>query len=120
MGSTNRGGKGVIRSRRDQYLLGASSLLAYQRDYMKTPPPSISRDKPVTYANFHLIPETRTDGWTYGAMTVYDDNQDGCREGDGFVEAPDGARAGLDWIVGKHPGRLRLVARGGSEAMGGL
>ncbi|MCW5549561.1 MAG: hypothetical protein KIT44_11415 [Opitutaceae bacterium] len=51
----------------------------------------------------------------YGAITVYDDDKSGCDSGDGFVEAPDGARAGLDWIVGKNPGRLRLVWRGDKD-----
>lgn len=83
---------------------------------MKTSTPRISRDKPVAYASFHLIPETRTNGWIYGAITSYDHDKNGCRSGDGFVEAPDGSRAGLDWIVGKRPGRLRLVARGNKRA----
>jgi len=51
------------------------------------------------YYGFPLIEETRTDGWCFGAITEFID-PDGCREGDGFVEAPDGSRAGLVWSVG--------------------
>ena len=50
------------------------------------------------YSGFPLVEATRTDGWCYGAITEFEDPK-GCAEGDGYVEAPDGSRAGLDWVV---------------------
>jgi hypothetical protein len=57
------------------------------------------------YHGFPVVPETLTDGWTYGAITEYDDDP---TSGDGFVVAPDGTRAGIAWSVGTHPTR-RIV-----------
>ena len=54
------------------------------------------------YYGFPLIAETYTDGWCFGAITEFED-PDGCVSGDGFVVAPDGARAGLVWQVGAAP-----------------
>jgi hypothetical protein len=51
------------------------------------------------YSGFPLIEATRKDGWCFGAITDFAD-PDGCEAGDGFVEAPDGSRAGLIWSVG--------------------
>lgn len=48
---------------------------------------------------FQPIPETLTDGWLFGSYTRYADPK-GCRDGDGFVIAPDGQRAELDWHIG--------------------
>ena len=55
------------------------------------PPP----DAPAYYG-FPLVPETETDGWIYGAITEFEDPE-GCTSGDGYVQAPDGSRAGLVW-----------------------
>jgi hypothetical protein len=58
------------------------------------------------YHGFPLVEETRTEGWCYGAITEYDNSTaypDGCDSGDGFVEAPDGSRAGLVWSTGEYP-----------------
>ena len=55
-------------------------------------------DAPV-YHGFVLVEETKTDGWCFGAITAFEDPE-GCKGGDGFVVAPDGARAGLVWEVG--------------------
>ena len=52
-------------------------------------------DAPAYYG-FPLVPETETDGWIYGAITGFEDPQ-GCTSGDGYVQAPDGFRAGLVW-----------------------
>ncbi len=62
-------------------------------------PPFVARPAgaPVYYG-FELIEETRLDGWCFGAITEFED-PDGCTWGDGFVEAPDGSRAGLVWEV---------------------
>jgi hypothetical protein len=65
-----------------------------------TPPPG---SKP--YHGFPLIEETRWHGWCYGAVTDFleADSEAGCSIGDGFVEAPDGSRAGLMWNVDPEP-----------------
>ncbi len=63
--------------------------------------------KPIYHA-FPIVHETLTDGWLFGAITVYED-PDGCKSGDGFVVAPDGSRAGLDWHVGR--GKIKQVAK---------
>ena len=57
------------------------------------------------YYGFPLIPETETDGFVYGAITDFlePDSQEGCTYGDGFIQAPDGSRAGLVWAVSDKP-----------------
>lgn len=57
-------------------------------------------DGAPVYYGFPLVPESLTDGWYLGAITEYED-PDGCEEGDAFVVAPDGSRAGLVWNVGE-------------------
>jgi len=55
------------------------------------------------YHGFPLVEETRTDGWCYGAIAEFNQpecHSDGCESGDGYVEAPDGSRAGLVWSAG--------------------
>lgn len=52
------------------------------------------------YYGFPLVPETETDGWIYGAITVFE-SEEGSDTGDGYVQAPDGTRAGLVWSVGE-------------------
>jgi len=52
------------------------------------------------YYGFPLIEDTRTNGWCFGAITEFED-PDGCDYGDGFVESPNGERAGLVWNVGR-------------------
>ncbi len=44
----------------------------------------------------------RVDGFTYGAITDYlqKDSEEGCTGGDGYVEGPDGSRAGIAWEKG--------------------
>ena len=59
------------------------------------------------YAGSPIVEETRTDGWCYGAITEFEDPA-GCTDGDGYVEAPDGSRAGLDWVVRRNV-RVRCV-----------
>ncbi len=61
------------------------------------------------YYGFPLIEETRTEGWCYGAITdfLHGDTSGGCTYGDGYVQAPDGSRAGLVWQVGEYePGQI--------------
>lgn len=62
-----------------------------------------SRKKRQVYSRFPLVTETEIDGWTYGAITEFIDPEfypQGTTEGDGYVQAPDGSRAGLVWDVG--------------------
>jgi len=55
------------------------------------------RGAPV-YHGFTVVPESMTDGWVYGAITAYDCDEPQT-EGDGFVIAPDGSRAGIAWAT---------------------
>ena len=49
--------------------------------------------------------ETETDGFIYGEITDHFDfdEEAGCTFGDGFVQAPNGSRAGLIWDVSEKP-----------------
>ncbi|MBY6036999.1 3-deoxy-8-phosphooctulonate synthase [Fictibacillus nanhaiensis] len=57
------------------------------------------------YHKNSLILETETDGFTYGEITDHFDfdEEEGCTFGDGFVQAPNGSRAGLIWDVSEKP-----------------
>ena len=59
-------------------------------------------DGAPVYHGFDVLPETETDGWVFGAISDYDcaEPQD---EGDGFVIAPDGSRAGIAWGIDTPP-----------------
>ena len=50
------------------------------------------------YHGFPLVPESETEGWLYGAISEYDSTTPQT-EGDGFVVAPDGSRAGIVWAT---------------------
>lgn len=64
-------------------------------------PPFLSKPPGApAYHCFPLVPETSVDGWCFGAITDFED-PNGCDWGDGFVQAPDGSRAGLVWEVGE-------------------
>ncbi|MEK6871676.1 MAG: 3-deoxy-8-phosphooctulonate synthase [Nanoarchaeota archaeon] len=54
------------------------------------------------YHGFQLINRINVEGFTYGAITNFleKDSKDGCTSGDGYVEAPDGSRAGIAWEKG--------------------
>ena len=47
-----------------------------------------------------MLEETNTDRWVYGAITEFE-APEGHDVGDGYVQAPDGRRAGLVWEVGQ-------------------
>jgi hypothetical protein len=70
------------------------------RSFSRDLPAFLARpaDAPV-YHGFPLVEATETAGWCYGAITEFE-HPNGCTEGDGFVVAPDGSRAGLVWSVG--------------------
>lgn len=76
----------------------------------KNAPPSkkgqpffIRKEGEKVYTGFPLIPETETDGFIFGAISDFlePDGPEGCERGDGYVQAPDGSRAGLMWHVGE-------------------
>lgn len=71
-----------------------------------TSPPKDSKP----YYGYPLIKEICFDGFCYGAVTDFlqPDCDEGCRIGDGFVEAPDGTRAGLFWEVRSEMGFSRM------------
>lgn len=50
------------------------------------------------YHRFSVVPGSSLDGWAYGAITAYETLKPQT-EGDGFVIAPDGRRAGIAWAT---------------------
>ena len=77
--------------------------------------------KKQAYSGFELEPETEKDGWAFGSVFVYGTDQcscppGGCISGDGFVQAPDGSRAGVIWEVGS--GKPKVVADPNDETWG--
>ena len=62
-------------------------------------PAFLSRpDGAPVYHGFPIIPETELDGWVYGAISDFETDEPQT-EGDGFVVAPDGSRAGIVWAT---------------------
>ncbi|PAE42784.1 3-deoxy-8-phosphooctulonate synthase [Bacillus sp. 7884-1] len=62
--------------------------------------------KPRVYSGFPLVMETEIDGFIYGEITDhfdFEDDEEGCTSGDGFVQAPNGTRAGIIWDVIDEP-----------------
>lgn len=60
----------------------------------------------IVYFGFPLVYETITEGYIYGAITDFleaDSDEGFCTYGDGFVQAPDGTRAGLIWGISSEP-----------------
>ncbi|MEH7298752.1 3-deoxy-8-phosphooctulonate synthase [Neobacillus drentensis] len=57
------------------------------------------------YHRYPLVLETKTDGFIYGEITDHFDfdEEEGCTFGDGFVQAPNGSRAGLIWDISEKP-----------------
>jgi hypothetical protein len=69
------------------------------------PPFAQARHGSPPYHGHPLLEETRHGGWCLGAITdpFEADCEAGCTIGDAFVEAPDGGRAGLVWVLGDEP-----------------
>jgi hypothetical protein len=67
------------------------------------------------YHGFPIVPESETDGWFFGAITEFIDPA-GCTDGDAYVIAPDGSRAGLVWDVGE--GDIREISPPEKERWG--
>ncbi|MGG3889740.1 3-deoxy-8-phosphooctulonate synthase [Metabacillus fastidiosus] len=63
--------------------------------------------KSLVYSGFPLVIETETDGFIYGEITDHFDfeyeEEESCTSGDGFVQAPDGSRAGIIWEIATEP-----------------
>lgn len=61
----------------------------------------------LVYSGFPLVMETETDGFIYGEITDhfnFDYEEEAhCTSGDGFVQAPDGSRAGIIWDIEEKP-----------------
>ena len=70
-----------------------------QRLRKKGVPAFLARpDGSPVYHGFVVIEDSLTDGWRYGAIAAFE-GVNGEEEGDGFVIAPDGTRAGVVWAV---------------------
>jgi hypothetical protein len=59
-------------------------------------------DGAPVYHGFPVVEESETDGWKYGAITAFEGVR-GEKQGDGFVIAPDGSRAGIVWTTNGAP-----------------
>lgn len=64
----------------------------------------------LCYSDFELLKETVIASFIYGEITdhFYFENGDACIYGDGFVQAPDGSRAGITWGLKKEPSIIHL------------
>ena len=60
------------------------------------------------YHGFRLLEDVEVMGFTLGAITDFS-RYPGLETGDGFVEAPDGARAGLEWRLSNEPYLLMMA-----------
>jgi hypothetical protein len=56
------------------------------------------KEAPV-YHGFEVLADSEKDGWAYGVITEYESEDEEICEGDGFVIAPDGSRAGVVWAT---------------------
>jgi hypothetical protein len=72
-------------------------------------------DGAPVYHGFPLLKESETYGWILGIITEFED-ENGCDEGDAYVQAPNGDRIGLVWDVGK--GELSMVREPDDNRMG--
>lgn len=103
LGACSKGTKDNSEVDVDEQLKGKSILIdenAVSTD--PSVPAFIARPKgSKPYYGFPLIEDLRIDGFCYGAITDFlePDTEEGCTNGDGFVEAPDGSRAGIYWEV---------------------
>ncbi|HWI64587.1 MAG TPA: hypothetical protein VNT75_22375 [Symbiobacteriaceae bacterium] len=55
------------------------------------------------YEGYPLIPETETDGFVFGTITPLAGDR-----GAGFLQGPDGSRAGIQWELSESPFIERL------------
>lgn len=85
-------GRAASKVRRIPYDATAPSKAPKLPGFMARP------DDAPAYHGFNIIPQTSTDGWVYGAITEFETDEPQT-EGDGFVVAPDGSRAGIAWAT---------------------
>lgn len=64
------------------------------------------------YEEYPLIPETTIDGFTYGAVTPIGEQQE---RGGGFLQGPDGSRAGIRWELSDSPFIERIEGPDGNR-----
>lgn len=63
------------------------------------------------FNGYPLLPQTECDGFTYGAITPIGLESE---RGAGFLQAPDGTRAGLQWELSDSPFIARVDGPDGS------
>ncbi len=61
------------------------------------------------YEGYPLMPETETEGFTYGAITPLGGRRE---SGAGFLQGPDGSRAGIQWELADGPFIMRVEGPG--------
>lgn len=57
------------------------------------------------FDGYPLVPETAADGFVFGLITPLDAER---RAGAGFLQGPDGSRAGLQWELSDSPFLMRI------------
>jgi hypothetical protein len=62
-----------------------------------------------TYEGYPLLPETERDGFVFGVITPLAGER-----GAGFVQGPDGTRAGLQWELSDSPFLERIAGPDGA------
>ncbi len=60
------------------------------------------------YYGFRLLPEVDVDGFVFGAITDFFAFP-GLEQGDAFIQAPDGSRAGLEWRLSQESYLLMMA-----------
>lgn len=60
------------------------------------------------FDGYPLLPETETDGFVFGLVTPL-----GAEPGAGFLQGPDGTRAGIQWELSESPFIMRLEGPSG-------
>lgn len=61
------------------------------------------------YEGYSLIPQTAWEGFTYGAITPVGERRE---SGAGFLQGPDGSRAGLQWELADSPYIMKIEGPG--------
>lgn len=64
-----------------------------------------------SFLGYELIPETVRDGFAYGSITALGEDPE---RGAGFLEAPDGSRAGIQWELSDTPYIAKLEGPDGT------
>lgn len=64
------------------------------------------------YEAYPLLAESEIDGFTYGAITPLGANSEA---GSGFLQGPDGSRAGIEWEVSDGPYIARIESPDGER-----